>query len=47
MPQLKEKFRHFFEHPKDWVEGLFSLSDWLKDAISVFPKSCRTITTGV
>jgi hypothetical protein len=32
-----------FESPKNWVEGLLSLSDWLKDAISVFPKSCGTI----
>jgi transposase len=40
---LKEEFRKNFEDPKDCVEGLFSLSDWLKDAISVFPKSCRTI----
>ena len=43
MHQLKEEFIQIFEAPKDWVEGLFSLSDWLKDAISVFPKSCRTI----
>jgi transposase len=43
MHQMKEKFRQFFESPKDWVEGLLSLSDWLKDAISVFPKSCGTI----
>jgi len=40
---MKEEFRQIFESPKDWVEGLFSLSDWLKDAISVFPKSCGTI----
>ena len=43
MHQLKEEFIQIFEAPKDGVEGLFSLSDWLKDAISVFPKSCRTI----
>ena len=42
MPQLKEKFIQIFEL-KNWVEGLFNLSDWLKYAISVFPKSCRTI----
>ena len=40
---MKEEFRQIFESPKDWVEGLLSLSDWLKDAISVFPKSCGTI----
>jgi transposase len=43
MHQLKEEFIQIFEVQKDWVEALFSLSDWLKDAISVFPKSCRTI----
>ena len=43
MHQMKEEFIQIFESPKDWVEGLLSLSDWLKDAISVFPKSCRTI----
>ena len=40
---MKEEFRVFFESKKDWVEGLLSLSDWLKDAISVSPKSCGTI----
>jgi transposase len=43
MHHLKEEVIQIFEFPKDWVEGLFSLSDWLKDAISVFPKSCQTI----
>lgn len=43
MHQMKEEFRQIFESPKDWLEGLLSLSDWLKDAISVFPKSCGTI----
>jgi transposase len=43
MHQMKEEFRQIFEPPKNWVEGLLSLSDWLKDAISVFPKSCGTI----
>jgi len=43
MHQMKEDFRQIFEFPKDWVEGLLSLSDWLKDAISVFSKSCGTI----
>jgi hypothetical protein len=31
MYQLKEEVRQIFGTPKDWVEGLFSLSDWLKD----------------
>jgi transposase len=43
MPQIKEEFRQFFEFNKDWVEGLFNLSDWLKNARSFFPKSCGTI----
>ena len=43
MHQMKEEFRQIFESSKDWVEGLLSLSDWLKDAISVFPKSCGTV----
>jgi transposase len=43
MHKMKEEFRQFFEAQKDWVEGLFSLSDWLKNAIFVFPKSCETI----
>ncbi|WP_445243387.1 hypothetical protein [Microcoleus sp. AR_TQ3_B6] len=38
MHQLKEEFIQTFEPKKDWVEGLFSLSDLLKDAISVFPQ---------
>ena len=40
---MKEEFRQIFEFLKNLVEGLLSLSDWLKDAISVFPKSCGTI----
>lgn len=43
MHRLKEKFRDFFEDSKDWVEGLFNLSDWLKEAQDYFPKSCGTI----
>jgi transposase len=41
--QLKEKFREVFEKSQDGVEGLFSLSDWLKDAALDFPESCATI----
>jgi transposase len=40
---MKEEFRQIFESSKDWVEGLLSLSNWLKDVISVFPKSCGII----
>ena len=43
MHQLKEKFRQIFEKSKDWVEGLFDLSDWLKDAAEYFPESGGTI----
>ncbi len=43
MHQLKEKFRQIFEKSKDWVEGLFDLSDWLKNAAEYFPESGGTI----
>lgn len=43
MHQLKERFRQLFETSKDWVEGLFSLGDWLKEAAEYFPKSRSTI----
>ena len=43
MHQIKEEFRQIFESNEDWVEGLFNLSDWLKNARSFFPKSCGTI----
>ncbi|MEG4517069.1 MULTISPECIES: transposase [unclassified Microcoleus] len=44
---MKEEFRQILESIKDGVEGLFSLSDWLKNAISVFPKNCGTIIRGI
>ncbi len=44
---MKEESRQIFESPKDWVERLLSLNDWLKDAISVFPKSCGTIIRSI
>jgi transposase len=47
MHQMKEEFRQIFESPKDWVEGLLSLSDWLKDAISVFPKAVGQLLGGL
>ena len=43
MYKLKEKFRKVFEENTDWQAGLFALMDWVKDAISYFPKSCKTI----
>jgi transposase len=47
MHQMKEEFRQIFESSKDWVEGLLSLSDWLKDAISVFPKAVGQLLGGL
>lgn len=43
MHQLKESFRKVFENNKNWEEGLFGLTNWLKDARTYFPKSCGTI----
>jgi transposase len=40
---LKEKFRKIFDTNFNWVEGLFSLGDWLRDAKEYFPKSFGTI----
>ena len=43
MHQLKEDFRKVFEENTNWEEGLFALTNWLKDASPYFPKSCGTI----
>jgi len=43
MHKLKEEFREVFEKNTDWDGGLFALMDWIKKAISYFPKSCNTI----
>jgi transposase len=43
MHKLKEEFREVFEKNTDWDGGLFALMDWIKKAISHFPKSCNTI----
>lgn len=43
MHQLKESFRKVFENNTNWEEGLFGLTNWLKDARTYFPKSCGTI----
>lgn len=40
---LKEEFREIFDTNFNWVEGLFSLGDWLRDAKEYFPKSFGTI----
>ena len=41
--QFKEEFRDIFETSNNWVEGLLSLADWLKNAQEYFPESSRTI----
>lgn len=43
MHSLKEKFREIFETNFNWVEGLFSLGDWLRDAKEYYPQSFGTI----
>lgn len=43
MHQFKEEFRDIFEQSDNWVEGLLSLADWLKDAQEYFPESSGTI----
>ena len=43
MHQFKEEFRDVFETSNNWVEGLFSLADWLKNAQEYFPESSGTI----
>ncbi len=43
MHSLKEQFRDIFETNHNWVEGLFALADWLKNAQEYFPKSSGTI----
>lgn len=43
MHQFKEKFRDIFEQNNNWVDGLFSLADWLRDTQEYFPESSGTI----
>jgi transposase len=43
MHSLKERFRKIFETKFNWVEGLFSLADWLKEAQEYYPQSFGTI----
>lgn len=43
MHLLKEEFRDVFETNFNWVEGLLSLADWLKNAQEYFPNSFGTI----
>ena len=43
MHSLKEEFRDIFETNHNWVEGLLSLADWLRNSKEYFPKSFGTI----
>ena len=43
MHQFKEDFRDIFEQNNNWVDGLLSLADWLKDTHEHFPESSGTI----
>ncbi len=43
MHSFKEQFREIFETKDNWVEGLFSLGDWLRDAKDYYPQSFGTI----
>lgn len=43
MHELKEEFRDIFETNHNWVEGLLSLADWLRNSQKYFPKSFGTI----
>ena len=43
MHKLKEGFREIFEKNTDWEGGLSALTDWMKEAMLYFPKSCGTI----
>ena len=43
MHRLKEELRKIFEARDSEVIGLLNLADWLRDATSKFPNSCRTI----
>ena len=39
MHSLKEEFRDIFETNHNWVDGLLSLADWLRNSKEYFPKS--------
>jgi len=43
MHRQKEEFRTIFEETKDWLDGVFKLLDWLKDAQNAFRDSTATI----
>ncbi len=40
---LKEQFREIFETKDNWIEGLFSIGDWPRDAKDYYPQSFETI----
>ncbi len=43
MHRHKEVFRTIFEDGKDWIDGVFKMLDWLKDAQNTFRDSAATI----
>jgi transposase len=43
MHELKEKFRDIFEQKQSGLIGLLKISDWLKEAVTYYPESKKTI----
>lgn len=43
MHRQKEVFRTIFEDGKDWIDGVFKMLGWLKDAQNTFRDSAATI----
>lgn len=43
MQELKEKFREIFEQEQNGLSGLLKISDWLKEAVTYYPESKKTI----
>lgn len=43
MHELKEKFREIFEEKQNGLSGLLKISDWLKEAVTYYPESKKTI----
>jgi transposase len=43
MHQLKEEFREIFQQQQNGLSGLIKISDWLKEAVTYYPESKKTI----
>ncbi len=43
MQELKEKFREIFEQEQNGLSGLLKISDWLKEAVTYYRESKKTI----